>query len=315
MTEPPGSNPGNHPPVVLVTGGSGFIGSALVRSLRQDGARVVVADLRPSPDSEVETVLGDLTEPGRVEAAFETLPSAIFHLAARTSVVQSVHAPDMTYRVNVDVTQRLLEVARRLGVRRFVLASTNAVVGGDGVGMIDERSPLGPLTPYGATKAAAEMLCSAYAASYGMAVAAVRLTNVYGPGMAAKDSFVVRLLRAAATGQHATPYGDGQQVRDYLFVDDAVAGLRLACEREVVGPLVIGTGRSVSVLDLCRLAADAAGRPIATRPADPPAGEMRDVRVDVSRARGLGFGPALDLDEGLARTWRGLLPSLSLSSG
>jgi len=236
----------------------------------------------------------------------------VYHLAARTSVIASVKAPYDVYRVNVDVTARLLEGARQAGVSRFVLASTNAVVGGADVDLIDERSPLRPLTPYGATKAAAEMLCSAYASCYGMSVAAVRLTNVYGPGMAAKDTFVVRIMRAAATGQPATRYGDGLQVRDYLYVDDAVAALRLAGEQGLSGPLVMGTGRSTTVLELMDLASAACGRPIATRAIEAPEGEMRAVRVDVAMARSLGFTARVDLPDGLARTWESLRAQIGL---
>ena len=150
------------------------------------------------------------------------------------------------------------------------------------------------------------MLCSAYAQSYRIAASAVRLTNVYGPGMGAKDTFVVRLLRAAAGGATASVYGDGAQERDYLYVDDAVAGLRLAWEHALRGPVVIGTGRSTSVYELVALAQAATGAPIVTGSVAAPDGEMRAVRVDISYARSLGFEPRVQLAEGLARTWEAL---------
>jgi UDP-glucose 4-epimerase len=296
------------PDPVLVTGGSGFIGSALVASLRADDVPVVVADLVTPSDPTLDAVVGDLTEPDVLAAALAHRPRVIFHLAARTSVLQSVHDPVGVYRVNVDLTQQLLEGARAGGTRSFVLASTNAVVGESGGAVIDESSPLRPLTPYGATKAAAEMLCSAYGAAYGMAVAAIRLTNVYGYGMGGKDTFVVRLLRAAAAGRPVNVYGDGHQLRDYLFVDDAVAAFRRACTRELDGPLVVGTGVSTSVLDLCAIAREALGIEIASATADAPAGEMRAVRVDIARARALGYEPSVALPEGLVRTWDALAP-------
>jgi UDP-glucose 4-epimerase len=301
------------PDRALVTGGSGFIGSALVRALLDDGLDVTVADLSAPADPRARPVVGDLTNGDVQDRAFAERPSVIFHLAARTSVLQSVRDPLDVFRVNVELTQALLEGARRVGTPAFVLASTNAVVGSAHEGVIDERVPLRPLTPYGATKAAAEMLCGAYAASYDLAAAAVRLTNVYGPGMERKDSFVVRLMRAAASGSPATIYGDGLQLRDYVYVDDAVAGLTLAWRTGTVGPLVIGSGTSVSVLALCDAARAATGITYPSTRVDPPRGEMRAVRVDISRARGIGYEPRVHLAEGLRRTWEALRPTIAVS--
>jgi UDP-glucose 4-epimerase len=291
---------------VLVTGGSGFIGSALVDALRTSGAEVYVADLHPFPDHAISTVVGDLREPDVLAEALAPRPEAIFHLAARTSVLESVQDPQGVFDVNVLLTQRLLEGARASGVRSFVFASTNAVVGETDGSLIDEASTLRPLTPYGATKSAAEMLCSAYSASYGIAACAIRFTNVYGHGMGAKDTFIVRMLRAAAAGHPVTIYGDGLQERDYLYIDDAVAALLRASARSLTGPLTIGTGISTSVLDVCRVASEAIDVPISTRHVAAPAGEMRAVRVDITKARSLGYEPGVALPLGLVRTWDSL---------
>jgi UDP-glucose 4-epimerase len=295
---------------VLVTGASGFIGSALVATLRAAGREVFAVDLQPFPDPSVPGVVGDLRDPEVVDAAFASRPEAIYHLAARTSVLQSVHDPQGVFEVNVQVTQALLEAARTSGVRSFVFASTNAVAGETGGVRIDESTPMHPLTPYGATKAAAEMLCSAYAASYGVDACSIRFTNVYGYGMGRKDTFVVRLMRAAAAQSIVSIYGDGLQERDYLFVDDAVAGLLRAEACGLTGPLTIGTGVSTSVLDVCGRASAAIGLPIHTEHVAAPAGEMRAVRVDIEKARSLGYAPTVGLDEGLARTWAALSPTL-----
>jgi UDP-glucose 4-epimerase len=295
---------------VLVTGASGFIGSALVATLRGAGRDVCTVDLQPSPDPTVPGVVGDLRDPAVVRAALASEPDAIYHLAARTSVLQSARDPQEVFEVNVQVTQSLLEAARISGVQSFVFASTNAVVGGNDGSRIDETTALRPLTPYGATKAAAEMLCSAYAASYEIDACSIRFTNVYGYGMGRKDTFVVRLMRAAATRSTVRIYGDGMQERDYLFVDDAVAGLIRAEACGLTGPLTIGTGISTSVLDVCQRASAAIGLPIDTMHVTAPAGEMRAVRVDIAKARSLGYAPTVDLDDGLARTWAALSPTL-----
>src|SRR5204862_2452655 len=176
------------------------------------------------------------------------------HLAAITSVLGSLRDPAGVHDVNVDVTARLLELARQRGVRRFVMSSTNAVTGDVGATTIHEDLPLRPLTPYGATKAAAEMLLSGYAGGYAMTTCAVRLTNVYGPGMAHKDSLVPRIMRAARADGPVHVYGTGEQRRDFVHVTDAVAGILAAWRADLVGPLIVGAGRSVSVLEVLGVA-------------------------------------------------------------
>ena len=143
------------PPRVLVTGGSGFIGRRVVRALLDDGADVTVADQRPLPAGDVRTVIGDLCDPGTVAEAVRPGTDVIIHLAAVTRVLQSIEDPAGTHRVNVEATAALLEQARVRGVPAFLFASTNAVTGDVGRATINERVPLRPLTPYGATKAAA----------------------------------------------------------------------------------------------------------------------------------------------------------------
>ena len=229
---------------VLVTGGAGFIGQRLVRALADLGADVTVVDKRPPRDPDVRSVIGDLCDPSVAAQAVSPGTDVIMHLAAVTSVLRSVADPVTTYRNNVDVTATLLELARNRGVATFLLASTNAVVGNVGRAVISERTPTLPLTPYGATKAAAEMLLSCYCASYGVTGCALRFSNVYGPGMQEKDSFVPRLMRAARDGRGVQVYGDGNQVRDLIHVDDIIAGIFTAWRAGATGPLILGAGES-----------------------------------------------------------------------
>src|SRR6266567_662852 len=235
---------------VLVTGGAGFVGRSVVRALRRERARVTVVDLQPFPDGDVTSVVGELTDPATRDAAVGEGLDGIVHLAAVTSVLRSMEDPAGVYEANVAATAGLLELARARGVGRFLLASTNAVVGDVGDATIHEDIPLRPLTPYGATKAACEMLLSGYAGAYGMSTCALRLTNVYGPGMAAKDSFVPRLMRAARSGGGVDVYGDGTQLRDLVHVDDVISGLLTAWSADHTGPLIVASGTSDSVNDL-----------------------------------------------------------------
>lgn len=289
---------------VLVTGGSGFIGRQVVRRLSERGDEVVVLDLVPHHDPAVATVVGDICDAEAVARALGDGADAVVHLAARTSVLESVKDPDGVFRTNVLGTEQVLEACRRLGVGSFVLASTNAVVGDVGTDVIDERAALRPLTPYGATKAAAEMLMSAYAASYGIRTVALRFTNVYGLGMQTKDSVVARLMKAALGGPAVPMYGTGEQVRDYLFVVDAVGAVELAMGLDQAEVLTIGAGRSVSIKELHRLAEEATGTTIPLEPVPAKPGEMPAVVVDTAHAASLGFELRYDLLEGLRATWQ-----------
>jgi len=288
---------------VLVTGGSGFIGRRLVSALLAGGAEVVVADLVEHPDKAVECIVGDLCDPQVRQKVVTPGLDAVVHLAAVTSVLKSVSDPAGTYRLNVEATADLLELAREREVPAFVLASTNAVTGDVGATPISEDLPPRPLTPYGATKAAGEMLLSAYAQSYGMHAASLRFANVYGPGMRHKDSFVPRLMRAAAAGKGVQVYGDGMQLRDYVHVDDIVQAVMLAWRVRHTGPLVVGSGRSVSVNDLIDAARQVTGAPIPVEHVPAKQGEMPAVVLDISRARALGYEPRHDLTTGMAGVW------------
>jgi UDP-glucose 4-epimerase len=290
---------------VLVTGAAGFIGRAVVGALRQRGVAVTAVDREPPGvtwDDGVHVVTGDLGEQETCVAAFETRPTAVVHLAALTSVLKSVDAPMQTFAQNVTITQVLLELSRGSGVDRFVLASTNAVVGDVGTSTITTELPLRPLTPYGATKAACEMLLSAYSGSYGMATAALRFTNVYGPGMSHKDSFVPRMMRAALSGDGVRVHGDGKQRRDLVFIDDVVAGILLALDKRYDGRAIIGSGTSVSVLEMIDTVRAVTGAPVPAEHIEAPAGEMPAVVVDIGND--LGYAPTVSLADGLARTWQ-----------
>jgi UDP-glucose 4-epimerase len=294
---------------VLVTGGSGFIGRRVVRTLLTDGYDVTVADLRAFPDSAVRMVQGDLCDQGVAARAVTEDTGTIIHLAAVTSVLRSVDDPVHTHMVNVDVTARLLELARENSVHSFLLASTNAVTGNVGGNRITERTVLRPLTPYGATKAAGEMLVGAYASSYGITGAALRFSNVYGPGMAEKDSFIPRLMRAARDGEGVQVRGDGTMLRDVVHVDDIVRGIFVAWHSGHTGPLILAGGKSVTVNEMVETARRVTGKPIPAENVPVPHGEMPAVVVDISAARELGYQPSYDLDAGLATVWPEFDPS------
>jgi UDP-glucose 4-epimerase len=296
---------------VLVTGGSGFIGRHVVAALQHDGHEVAVVDRVPFPGRDVRTVTGELEDPAVRDQAVAAGTDAVVHLAAETSVLGSMERPALVHRVNVDVTAALLELCRERSVGSFVLASTNAVVGSF-EGTFTEDVPLAPLTPYGATKAACEMLVSGYSGAYGLRSPAFRLTNVYGPGMHHKDSFIPRLMRAAADGSGVQVYGDGLQRRDLVHVHDvarAFANATADWDDWPSGPVIIGSGISHTVLDLVETAREATGAAIPFEHVPGKPGEMPAVVVDIARARARGFEPSVSLLEGLRMAWADFAPS------
>nr|WP_328796260.1 NAD-dependent epimerase/dehydratase family protein [Halosaccharopolyspora lacisalsi] len=308
----------------MVTGGCGFVGRSVVRAFVDRGIPVTVVDYRLPEGSAAEIlshdlvthVCGDLTDPAVREDAVVPGTAGIVHLAAITSVLRSVDQPAETHANNVEVTQGLLELARQRGVGQFVFASTNAVVGDIGRSTISEDLPLRPLTPYGATKAACEMLMSGYAGAYGIAASALRFTNIYGPGMGHKDSFVPRLMRAALSGEGVEVYGDGAQSRDFVHIDDVVQGIMAAWDKQYVGEAVIGSGRSISVLELIDAVRGATGESLPVTHVPAKNGEMPAVIVNIDRARReLGYTPAVSLSEGLSTVWQDFRESAVAVSG
>ncbi|MGA9857810.1 MAG: NAD-dependent epimerase/dehydratase family protein [Solirubrobacteraceae bacterium] len=290
---------------VLVTGGSGFIGRHVVSELAADGAQVRVVDLQPHPDPAVDVVIGDIADPVVLARAFDGGFDSIVHLAAVTSVLKSIQEPERTFATNVIGTNAVLAAGKEAGVTSLAFASTNAVTGPMTAPKISEAAVLNPLTPYGSTKAAGEMLMSAYTASYGLRCACIRLTNVYGPGMQAKDSIVARLMRAIRLQTTFEIYGDGNQVRDYVHVSDVVAAMRLGLTSDKwSGPMVIGSGQSLSVHEVLAAVRDVSGAEIDVRHGEAKPGEMPAVIVDPARAHAAGWSPRFpSLADGLVGVW------------
>jgi UDP-glucose 4-epimerase len=301
------------PSRVLVTGGAGFIGRRVVAALLAEGAEVTVADLKPHRgDATVRVVTGDLVDPEVAGRAVAPGTDTIIHLAARTSVLESLQDPEAYYRNNVALTAGLLELARQREVRTFLFASTNAVVGNVGQALITEQAPLRPLTPYGATKAASEMLISSYSAAYGVRGVPLRFSNVYGPGMAHKDSFIPRLMKAARDGTGVQVRGDGTMIRDVIQVDDVISGMFAAWRSDHAGPVILGSGQSVTVNEMVQTARRVTGIAIPAENVAIQQGEMPAVKLDISVARSLGYSPTYDLEKGMATVWPDFDPSRTL---
>lgn len=313
---------------VLVTGGCGFIGSHFVRLLLLEKAwRVVNLDKLtyagdPGRLSDVaglpryRFVRGDIVDEKLVDEIVATeRPWAIVNFAAESHVDRSILDPAPFLRTNVQGVHSLLEAARRHGVERFLQVSTDEVYGdADGLEPRSEEDPLRPSSPYAASKAAADLLCLAYARTYRLPVLVARSSNNYGPHQY-PEKLIPLVIRNLLMGQEVPLYGDGAQRRDWLFVEDNCRALLLILERGAVGTVYnVATGVRVANVEivrrLCRslareLGADAAGFLdrigfVRDRP-----GHDREYAVRTDRVtRTLGWRPEVDLDEGLRRTVR-----------
>jgi UDP-glucose 4-epimerase len=315
----------------LVTGGCGFLGTALIRSLIEEGGhsiRVVdnltvgdrddlatAADfVEKSPDDlgpiegPVELVVGDILDEELALRAAEGA-DAIVHLAANTGVLPSVEDPRGDCRKNIFGTLNYLEAARHNGVGRFVFASSGGTVIGEVEPPIHEEMAPHPVAPYGASKLAGEGYCSAYFQTFDIGTVALRFGNVYGPLSGHKNSVVARFIRRATSGEALEIYGDGSQTRDYIYIGDLIRAIKLSVTTEGVGgeTFQIATNAETTVRELTdRLLpalAKAGVKDVEVRYTDARRGEVRRNFADTSKAkRLLGWQAEMDLEEGLRRT-------------
>lgn len=295
---------------IVVTGGLGFIGTNFARYMRRHAPQteLIAIDWRTERDATTRalfdhTHIGDFSAPQ--SAALYTQADVVVHLAATTTVQESVQDPYRSFENNVIKTQALLDILRlRAPECHVVFASTGGGIIGTHDGPIHEAVPPRPVSPYGATKLAVEGLLSAYSGTFGLRAAALRFSNVYGPGSAHKGSVVAAFCKACLDTRRLTINGDGTQTRDYVYVADICQAIFQTIQTRATGPFQLGTGRATSLLDLVacfrRLAPDAALE-VCHGPA--LSGEVKHAVSDISHARQvLGYRPAYTLDRGLRAT-------------
>jgi UDP-glucose 4-epimerase len=284
---------------VLVTGGAGFIGSNLCRHLAEspDIAEIVVLDdlstgraanLLGCPRTRLD--IGDVRDPGALTRAARGAAS-IVHLAARPSVPLSLADPVASHHVNVTGTVEVLEEARRTGAH-VVVASSSAVYGDSPVSPKTEDMAQLPISPYGVTKVAAEGYAIAYQHSFDVPTLALRFFNVYGPHQPAGHAYaavVPAFVSAAVDGRPLPVFGDGRQVRDFVFVDTVTEALRDALLRRVTSPrpVNLATGDPTDLLTVVHELEQVFGRPLPVdfHPARP--GDIVDSRADPTAFRAL----------------------------
>ncbi|HET6548848.1 MAG TPA: NAD-dependent epimerase/dehydratase family protein, partial [Solirubrobacter sp.] len=248
----------------LVTGGAGFIGSHLVDALLAQGDEVTIVDhLDPARAASFEAaaergarlVRADVTDVAAMLEAFGAArPEVVYHLAAQIDVRRSVADPSTDAHVNVGGTAAVLEAARHAGARRVILASTAGVYGDPATLPTPETSPVAPLSPYAASKAAAETYMALFARLHGLSTLSLRMANVYGPGQNPHgEAGVVAIFCAAAVGRRpVTIFGDGTQTRDFVYVRDVVEAFVTAGGGDEQGTINLATGTETTVAALAR---------------------------------------------------------------
>jgi dTDP-glucose 4,6-dehydratase len=299
---------------LFVTGAAGFIGSNYVRhvlattddevtvfdALTYAGNRSTLADVERDP--RFRFVEGDIRDRDAVARAMDG-HDAVVHFAAESHVDRSIVSPDAFVSTNCDGTNVLCDVARRVGVERFLHISTDEVYGSIDEGSFREDDRLGPRSPYSASKAGSDLIALSYLTTYGLPVLVTRSSNNFGPYQYPEKViplFVTNLL----DGRKVPLYGDGLNVRDWLYVEDNCAGVDLVLRRGEVGGIYnIGAGNEITNRELTEriLALCGAGEEMVEYVED-RLGHDRRYSIDCSKIRSLGWKPARELDEALAAT-------------
>ncbi|MFC1590153.1 NAD-dependent epimerase/dehydratase family protein [Candidatus Omnitrophota bacterium] len=295
----------------LVTGGCGFIGTNIIRSLSGQIPKMrVIDDLSTGRYENIdglgaEFIKGDIRDLNALEKAIKGVDMVI-HLAAHTGVVSSVKDPRLDFETNAAATFNLLNLAKDNNIKKVIFASTGGAILGDVEPPVHEDMVPRPISPYGASKLAAESYCSAFSASYGLQTLALRFSNVYGPYSTHKSSVVAQFMKDILTGSAMTVYGDGKQTRDFLFVDDLVRAVFSAISYDGKAEVIqVASGRETSILELVDMIKGLCGLPDAQvifKPARQGELKRNFSRIDKAK-RLLGYEPSTDLKEGLAGTW------------
>ena len=300
----------------LVTGGAGFIGSNTVNALVRRGHEVVVLDDLSGGKLEnlsqvtgrIEMVQGSITDLEKVRAACRGV-DYVLHLAARTSVPRSLKDPLETNRVNVDGTLNVLVAAREAKVRRVVFAASSSAYGETPTLPKVETMVPSPISPYGVSKLVGEVYAQVFGRAYGLENVSLRYFNVFGPRQDPGSPYsgvLSRFITAFLNGAQPVVFGDGEQSRDFTYVDNAVEANLLACEAPNISGLVfnVGTGQRFTLNQTLKLLEKISGKPAQAKYDPPRDSDIRHSQADIQRARKLlGYEPRIGLEEGLRRTW------------
>lgn len=296
---------------IILTGGAGFIGSNIARSLFSDNEVVVIDNMITGGHENISDMTGhikfikdDINNQDMLRVEFQSA-DYVLHLAALPSVQRSFEDPIFANKNNLDGTLSVLVAAKDCGVRRVVFASSSAIYG-DSIDMpLRETAMLRPLSPYAVTKLASEHYCRVFHEVYGLETVSLRYFNVYGTGQNPSSEYaavIPRFINAIKTGSQPVIYGDGEQTRDFVFVADVIMANILACEASNAAGKAfnIATGKATSLNQLLNTLSLAAAKKIIPIYSDSRSGDIKDSVADISLARRiLGYEPKVRIEEGL----------------
>ena len=299
----------------LVTGGAGFIGSNIVHSLVKNQAEVRVLDNLSTGDennlntiiSEIEFLEGDICNLSTMNAAMKGIDFVI-HQAALPSVPRSIENPNASHENNITGTLNVLLAARDHGIKRVVFAGSSSAYGESPSLPKKEVMLPAPLSPYAVTKLSGEFYCQTFSSVYGLETITLRYFNVFGPRQNPESQYaavIPKFITSLLAGKPPTIYGDGEQTRDFTFVENVVSANILACQAEKTsGEVVnIATSQRISLNQLYALLKEIVKKDIPAQYAPARKGDVKHSLADISRAeKFLGYHPTIDLKEGLAQT-------------
>ena len=300
---------------ILVTGGAGFIGSHIVDRLSPENKVIVLDNLFSGLLSNLEKskdritfVKGDILDKALIKDIVAEV-EFVFHLAAHVGNIRSIKDPYFDMDVNIRGTLNLLEACRNSNVKRLVYSSSGAIFGEAKYLPIDEEHPLNPESPYAVSKLAAEKYCFAFHKVYNLPTVALRYFNAYGSRQDTSEyaNAISIFLSRTRDGKPITIFGDGEQTRDFVFIDDIVtANILAAIQPGAVGEIFnISTGQEHTIKQLVSIIQQVSARQSLVSHADPRAGEVRYSRANIEKARKLlGYSPKTSLKVGLLSTWK-----------
>lgn len=300
----------------LVTGGAGFIGSNTADELVRRGHSVVVLDDLSAGKEEnlaecrnkITFIKGSITDIELVRKAMHDA-EYVLHLAARTSVPRSVKDPIETNRINIDGTLNVLVAAKELKVKRVVFAASSSAYGETPTLPKLETMQPQPISPYGVTKYVGELYGQTFGRCYGLENVSLRYFNIFGPRQDPSSPYsgvLAKFCTAFLEETQPVVFGDGEQTRDFTYVDNAVQANLLACEAPNVSGEVfnVGCGGRVSLNEVLRSLAKISGKPLEAKYDPPREGDIRDSQADISQAKEfLNYDPQVGFEEGLTRTF------------
>ncbi|HXF44576.1 MAG TPA: SDR family oxidoreductase [Burkholderiaceae bacterium] len=301
--------------ISLVTGGAGFIGSHIVRRLLKDGKQVRVLDdfstghrhNLAEVERHIHLVEGDIRDPDAARSACRNV-DVVYHLAAQGSVPKSVDDPFAAHDRNITGTLNMLLAARDAGVRRFVYSSSSSAYGETPTLPKVESMKPDPRSPYAVSKLAAEQYCSVFAYCYGMQTISLRYFNVFGPRQDPNSQYAAAIpgiLKRMLRGERPIIYGDGEQSRDFCYVDNVVQANRLAAEAARLGgeAVNIGCGERTTLNEIIRLINEHLGTRLQPDYQPPRAGDVKHSLASIDEARRvIGYEPQVFFAEGLKRS-------------